>query len=391
MGFSPARAMAVAETLYMRGFISYPRTDNTVYPSSISLKELLKKFLAHPEFGGYAKSILAQPKISPTRGSKMTKDHPPIMPVEPVANGKLSPQDWRIYSLIVRRFFATLMPPCELETMNVKIKVKGETFVANGQLISKPGWLGAYPYSKFKETRLPRLNEGEEIEARNFVLDAKETQPPTRYTPSSLLKEMEALNLGTKSTRPEIIRKLQQRQYIRGSRSYEPTHIGIALIEALEEHASEITKPDMTAKLETEMELIQGGKKAKSIVVDDSRNMLGSVLEKLSANHDGIGSSLREAAGRTETFGKCECGGELRLIVSKKTRKRFVGCSNYSKGCRVSYPLPQHGTITPTNKICPVCGAPIIKVRYKRTYEMCLNPHCETKKDWGKKKPKKLK
>ena len=109
------------------------------------------------------------------------------------------------------------------------------------------------------------------------------------------------------------------------------------------------------------------------------------VLKELATHHERIGDSLRQAAARTELVAKCECGGDLRIIKSRKTGKRFVGCTNYSKGCRVSYPLPQRGTIILTGKSCPSCGSPIIKVRSRRTYEMCLDPNCETKKNWKKK------
>jgi DNA topoisomerase-1 len=386
LGVSPSKAMSVAESLYMKGFISYPRTDNTVYPGSINLKQTVKLFESHEVFGQKAKKLLSQKKITPTRGKKKAQDHPPITPTQSVQKNRLNALQWKIYSLVVQRFFATLAPPCRIDVVKAIIDVKQEKFKCNGQTIKSLGWKEFYPYSSVKESRLPELEEGEWVEVKKFNLEEKQTQPPAQYTPSSLIKEMEKLGLGTKSTRPEIISKLQYRQYIRGSKSYQPTKIAFALIDTLEKHASQITKSEMTSKLEKQMDKVKNGDKKKEEVVTDSREMLSQVLEKLSNNYEKIGSSIRKAALATETLGKCECGGELRIIHSRKTGKRFVGCTGYSKGCRVSYPLPQRGSIVPTGKTCPKCGSPVIKVKYRRPFEMCLDPKCETKKDWGKKK-----
>lgn len=386
IGFSPSAAMSTAESVYMAGFISYPRTDNTVYPKNSELKKILEKFEDHPDFGEHAKEILSKGKLTPTKGKKKTTDHPPIMPMQPVEKSKLDARQWKIYELIVRRFLATLSPICELDVVRAEIDVKKEIFVSNGQTIVKPGWKGVYPYSKVKETRLPELEKGDEVDIKKFNLEEKETQPPKRYSPSSLIKKMEDLGLGTKSTRPAIISKLQYRSFIRGTKSYEPTQVAFALIDALSKYAEDITQPKMTSELEKEMEKVQEGKKQRSEVVKESRNMLGEVLEELSSHNQEIGNSLRKAAGNAEVLGKCDCGGEFRIIRSRKTGKRFVGCTNYSKGCRNSFPLPQKGSIVPTDKTCPECNSPIIKVKSRRSYEMCLDPKCVTKKDWGKKK-----
>ncbi|MCD4739761.1 DNA topoisomerase I [archaeon] len=389
LGLSPSRAMSIAETLYMAGYVSYPRTDNTVYPPSLNLKKILQKFESHSEFGEHAKKILSRGKITPTKGPKKATDHPPITPMEPTTKSRLDAQQWKIYELIVRRFFATLSPKCELNVVKVEIDVKQELFICNGQTLIEPGWKEVYPYSTVKEVRLPELEKGEKIEIKQLTLTEKETKPPARYTPAALIKKMEDLGLGTKSTRPEIIKKLQYRAYIQGTKNYEPTKIAFALIEALKKHASDITDPNMTAELEKDMEKVQGGKKKKQQLVQSSQTMLSTVLDKLSSKNQEIGNSLREAAGQTDTLARCECGGDLRIIRSRKTGKRFVGCTNYAKGCRHSFPLPQKGTVTQTDKICPHCGSPVIKVRLRRVFEMCLDPHCETKKDWGKKKKSK--
>ncbi|MCK4328090.1 MAG: DNA topoisomerase I [Candidatus Diapherotrites archaeon] len=388
IGVGPSRAMSLAESLYTSGFISYPRTDNTVFPESIKLKQIVESFRGS-EFDKEAKLVLSQKKLVPTKGKKQTTDHPPIHPVAPASSKVLPADQWKVYELIVRRFFATLLPKCELDTVRAVIDLAGEDFIANGQTIHVPGWKEVYTYSKTKEVELPHLEKGDSVEVKDLSLLAKETQPPKLYTPAALIKELEDKNLGTKSTRPAIIKKLLDRHYIRGTKNYEPTEMAFAVISVLEKVAPDITSPKMTSELEKEMQQIGGGKKEKPVVVDESRKMLGVILDELTRGHGEISKSLRGAVSEANTIAKCECGGDLRIITSRASGKRFVGCSRYNEGCRVSYPLPQKGKVIPLGTTCESCGSPKVKIIHgRRSYEICLDMNCETKKDWGKRKKK---
>ncbi len=388
IGVSPSRAMSLAESLYTSGFISYPRTDNTVYPESIKLKKIVESFKGS-DFDKEAALVLKQKKLIPTKGKKKTTDHPPIHPVAPVSKKVLPEDQWKIYELVVRRFFATLLPQCELDTVRAVIDLSDEDFIANGQIIRVPGWKEVYTYSKTKQVELPALEEGDSVELKKLDLLAKETQPPKLYTPSALLKTLDELNLGTKSTRPSIIKKLVDRHYIQGTKNYEPTDIAFAVISVLDEVAPDLTKPVMTSKLEAEMGEVEQGNKKKELVVSDSREMLTVILNELTKGYSEISKSLRIAVADTNTICKCpKCENDLRMITSKTTRKRFVGCSGYPK-CSNSYPLPQKGKVLALGTFCEHCKAPMIKVvNGRRAYEMCLNMTCVSKKDWGKKKTK---
>ena len=147
LGLQPKRAMMLAEKLYMAGLTSYPRTDNTHYPDSLDLKELLEKFENTKEFGSLAKKLLKKKKLVDTKGKKKTTDHPPIHPVEPANKKKLSPAEWKVYELIVRRFFATLSDNSEMETVKATLDYNGENFVAKGKTILVSGWKEFYSYS----------------------------------------------------------------------------------------------------------------------------------------------------------------------------------------------------------------------------------------------------
>lgn len=383
IGFSAGKAMQVAESLYQAGYISYPRTDNTVYSKNLDLKEILSSLSKASEFSQIVEKILAQKQIVPSAG-KETKDHPPIHPVSFVARDKLSEQSWKVYELVCRRFFATLYEDALVENLLVDIDLNKEPFVARGQSFLRKGWKEFYPYSQTEEVFLPSLKKGDEVVLKKLDLLSKQTVPPGRYSQGSLIKLMEENGLGTKATRHEIIQKLFARKYIFGQQSIEPNKIAFAVVDALEKHAGSVVKPKMTAELEQEMDLVAAGKKSKQDVVLESRAFLKEILGQLLEHKDDVGKELRQASRTDSIIGKCtrqECEGQL-LVRHGKTGKRFVGCSAYPK-CTNSFPLPQKGTISFTGRSCEKCGEYIIRVKGRmKPFEICLNMNCETKRDW---------
>jgi DNA topoisomerase I len=383
-GLDASKAMSLAESLYQRGFISYPRTDNKAYPKTIDLKDIVKKLSLVLEFTSDANKVLALEKIVPSAG-KETKDHPPIYPARGVKKAILNKDEWKVYELICRRFLATLYIDAETENASVLMVGKEEEFVARGQIILEPGWKSIYTYSKLNETLLPELKQGDKVNVLKINFVEKETQPPSHYSQSSLIKLMETHNLGTKSTRPNIIQKLYYRNYISGNKSIEVSEVAIAVINALEGGCNIVTKPEMTAQLEKEMDEIAAGKKTKEIIVKESSNKLSSIIKTLENEKDKIRIEIKKSIHTKGAIARCEKCGEGELIQRKgKSGKRFVGCSNYPK-CSNSYPLPQKGLITPTKEKCKDCPAPVIKVKTgKFKYSMCLNMSCKSKASWKK-------
>jgi len=378
-GFSAARAMSVAEDLYTNGYISYPRTDNTVYPKSLSLKGLLGK-LRKSEFSTEAEELLQKKSIKPTRGKTIATDHPPIHPTEAATKKDLSRYQWKIYELVVRRFFATLANNSISETSNVSLDLNKEIFEANGLKFKDLGWRKYFPYYNPKEVILPKMKKGDKVKVLGVELSEDQTKPPNRYGQGSLIQEMERLGLGTKSTRHEIIQKLYERGYVKDSPP-KPTPSGIAVIEALEDHARTITRARMTSTLEKDMAEIAEGKKGFEEVVSESQDMLDKVFILLEENKELIGESIKKALKEQRIVGRCaRCGGDL-VIIRSLRGKRFVGCSNYPK-CRNSYPLPQQGKLEFLDKTCDKCNAPMLKFGRgrRRKREVCINLKCENSK-----------
>jgi len=382
IGVSAGQAMSLAESLYQAGFISYPRTDNSVYPKNLSLKDILFELAKVKEFSKATDKLLAMPKLNPSMG-KEAKDHPPIHPVTAASKHQLSSQQWKIYELVCRRFFATLAEEAETENLSVEIDLNSEPFVARGQTFLKLGWKEFYPYSKATEVILPKLEEKDRVDLVKLDLLDKKTEPPARYSQGALIKAMSDLNLGTKSTRAEIIQKLYYRHYISGQKALVPNKIAFAVIDSLEKYGPKVVKPEMTAELEREMDLVANGEKKKHGVVKDSRKILSEILEELLKNKASIGSEIRNAAREDSVIGKCtleNCPGNL-MIRQSRFGKRFLGCSSYPK-CTNTFPLPQKGKIASTEKLCPECGTPVILVFGRRRFEMCINPDCKTKEAW---------
>ncbi|MGV8076793.1 MAG: DNA topoisomerase I [Methanosarcina sp.] len=359
IGLSPSNAMRIAESLYTNGYISYPRTDNTVYPDTLDLRAQIEIFKEGP-FKEYANALLEKTELVPTRGKKETTDHPPIFPASLAKKADLKEEEWKVYELVVRRFFATFAGPSEWETMRLRLDIDGEEFRANGARLVEPGWRWYYPYNAPEDRLFPELREGDSLKVIKKEMLDKETQPPGRYGQGRLINIMEELGLGTKATRHEIISKLYSRAYIHGN-PVQPTNTSFAVMDTLEKYSPTITKPDMTKLLEENMDLIAEGKIKELAVLEESREMLKQVFSELEKNRDKIIESLQAGLREDKIIGNCSlCGNEL-MIRRSKRGSRFIGCNNYPN-CTFSLPLPKSGQIVVTDKLCEAHGLHHIRI-----------------------------
>jgi len=371
-----SKAMIIAEELYISGVISYPRTDNTVYPNSLNIEGILKK-LSESRFSKESNEVIQNRRQYPTRGKKKTTDHPPIHPVS-VPTKRLTVDQETIYELICRRFLATLSKDAISETVDVSLDISGEKFKASGYRLIESNWKSIYNYFKEKRKPIPELKEGEILNVIKIIFKKDQTKPPQRYTEGSLITTMEKLLLGTKSTRSEVISKLYSRKYITKS-PLSPTPIAIAVIDAMQD--CDVVKPEMTARLEQDMNLIAENKKTLEDTVKESRDMLTNVILTLEKNKVKIKTNINNANLEQNIYGKCpKCGKDLIEILSRN-KKRFIGCTGYPN-CTNTYPLPQKGGISKTDRICESCKTPIIRVisKGKKPWNMCLDMKCESKK-----------
>ncbi|MEM4397016.1 MAG: DNA topoisomerase I [Candidatus Woesearchaeota archaeon] len=382
-GFNPAKTLEYAQELYVKGYISYPRTSSQQLNEKIGFKKIITALTNNPNYA-FAKSLLNK-TLKPNNGKKTDPAHPAIYPTG-IMPENLDKNLQKLYDLIVKRFFATFGESALRETQTIKIDIENEIFISKGTITKEKGWHIYYePYVRLKEEELPQVELKEKVETKKIEKIEKETQGPKRYNEASLIKELESRNLGTKSTRAEIIETLYKRGYIQG-KQIEVTQIGFKLIETLEKYSPDIIDENLTRKFELEMEEIRELKQNPENVLNEAKIELTKILEKFKKNEQKIGESLALAAKETEDkknyIGKCPVckNGNLKIIHIKKNNSKFIACDKYPE-CKTTFSIPQNKIIKSTNELCSFCGYPVIEIISTRSKQkFCLNLNCESKR-----------
>jgi len=387
--YTPRRTSDISERLYLEALISYPRTSSQKLPETINYRAILESLGKESKYGKLTKILLERENLIPNEGKGYDPAHPAVYPTGNLPERKLSVPERKLWDLIVRRFMAVFGEPAVKQSVKVSIDVNGHLFYLRGRRILKEGWIMFYrPYVQFEDVILPPLEKGQTIEIEEIFCEKDFTKPPARYNPSSLLKKMEDEGIGTKATRADIIDTLYTRGYVSGERAV-VSELGLDIIDVLSRYCPEVVSVDFTRELEKSMEKIRSGGEKLENVVEKAVNRLKPVLLRLKEREKQIGRELSEAIRETlmnrRILGDCPvCGtGKLIIVRSRRTGKRFVGCTNFFKHlCKTSFPLPQKGTVTPANKQCGNCGFPMIrfKLKGKRPLIFCVNPECPGKK-----------
>lgn len=373
MGISVERAMAIAETLYQHGKISYPRTDNTVYPRSISVASILST-LENSYLKREVERIRKESKMIPSRGKIETTDHPPIYPTSSLKKEELKGYYFKIYDLVARRFLATVAENADIIDVLYKVEIDGLQFSYTSSRAIRRGWMDYYPIVFYQEKPDPKLEPDKDYEFQNPSVDEKNTNPPLRFTQGALIEKMEKETLGTKSTRHEIIQKLYDRGFIDGN-PIRVRPLGMAMGESLLLNSVSVAKPDMTASLEKEMDLVAEGSKRKEDVVRDSRAILSGLLDDLIGKSEKIKDRFYDTLTQEKVAGKCpKCGYDL--IIDYAKNYRFIKCTNPSDS--FFYVLPKTGKIEVSDEKCPDCDLVLIKVirKAERPEIRCVDSKC---------------
>jgi DNA topoisomerase-1 len=383
---SPATTLSIAESLYLAALISYPRTSSKKLPSSIGYEKVLNLLGKNSAAEDKSKiqELLLQKHLVPFQGIEEDPAHPAIYPTG-VKPKNLSVLQNKILDLIIKRFLATFGDSAVTNFNEVTVSVSGHDFVAKGNAILNYGWIPLYkPYFSIKETSLPHLVKGDSVHVNEVTVLEDFTKPPTRYNQASLLEKMESEAIGTKSTRAETINLLLKRKYIMQDKvGLEPTELGFTILDTMKKFIPDIVSTRLTAFLESSIKRVEEGELDMINLRKHLEKSLLNPLEKIKINELAIGNEIKNGLTTSKvegSFGKCpKCHiGEMVLIKSNMTKKRFLACSEFRvTGCKTITIVPRFGLIKKGNSIC-TCGWPILSVIFKRNspQKICVNRSC---------------
>ena len=422
LNFTGQKTMRIAQSLYegvdidkigSTGLITYMRTDSLRISSEARtagnrfiLEKYGEKYLpkANRVFKSSADIQDAHEAIRPTNIN--------LTPESIKAN--LTPDQYKIYKLIWERFIASLMANCVQNTVNVDISAGNYLFKASGYSVKFDGFTVLYEEGKdtndSETSALPEMSEGDTLKLKSIVPTQHFTQPPARYTEPTLIQVLKDNGIGRPSTYAPIISVIQQREYIeKEKKSFKPTSLGITVSELLTNHFKKIVDTKFTAGMENNLDKISTGELVWNDIIADFYKDFEASLNKAETDLTGkrikvpdvetdvlcekCGRKMIVKSGRFGKFLACpgypeckntkpvpedevkapcpKCGSKLIKRISKKTGKKFYGCSNYP-ACDFASPN------VPTGEICKECGGFILSGIRGRKY--CMNSECPTRK-----------
>ena len=420
INFSTRKTMMVAQSLYEGvklpkegsvGLITYMRTDSTRI--SLEAQDACLKFIEKD----YGKEYLGKKKIASTKKSEKIQDaHECIRPTDVTKTpysikDSLSKDQFKLYSLIWKRFVASLMASAIYNTISADIISNNEVFRVSGSNMAFDGFLRVYDYNTEKSKELPSLEENQILKFKDVKKEQHFTNPPPRYNEASLIKELEDLGVGRPSTYSPTISTLQSRYYVvLEEKKFVPTELGVTVNEILVENFDDLVDKKFTAQMENELDEIAAGKKMWKELVRSFYKDLNEDLDQAYENIEKVeiadpvtdvicdkcGRNMVIKMGRYGKFLACpgfpECrntkplvekigvkcpkceDGEIVVKRSKKGRK-FYGCDNYPKCDFVSWNKP-------IDEKCPKCGNILTEMNSKgKKIIKCSNNTCDYRRE----------
>ncbi|MBO4893871.1 MAG: type I DNA topoisomerase [Clostridia bacterium] len=388
LGFQAERTMRIAQELYegvnvqgvgMTGLITYMRTD------SLRISEEARAAANKHIEAAFGKEYL--PEKAPYYKSRANAQdgHEAIRPTDPaltpdIIKGSVSADQYKLYSLIWKRFIACLMAPCVQNTVKAEINAASEAdakagkfcvFTVAGYSVKSDGFTKLYEITDDEDenSSVPELKAGETLKMKELKPAQHFTQPPARYTEASLIKELEENGIGRPSTYASIISTITKRSYIlRKQKQLVPTELGGAITTLLKDEFPKIVNTKFTAQMEANLDEIGAGESDYVEMLDTFYNDLEKSLEKARIDMKDVKIRLQEDL----TDIPCDKCGTLMVIKTGRFGK-FLACPNYP-ACKNTKPL-----VVNMGAKCPECGGDIIQRRSKKghTFYGCANwPKC---------------
>ncbi len=348
LGYSPSNTMRIAQKLYEAGLITYMRTDST------SLSKTALGQILHTVESEYGKEYV-QPRIFKTKSKSAQEAHEAIRPsdVSKMIAGRTDEQK-KLYKLIWARAVASQMADAKIKRMKVLANIESRSipdFAVRGSRVIFEGWLKADPAARGEDTEVPKVMKGDTLNVSELHAEAKQTQPPGRYTEAGLIKELEKRGIGRPSTYASIMRTINQRGYVeKEGRTLIPTDTGDVVSSFLEEHFAKYINDTFTAEMEDELDEIATGKREYTKTLKD---FYTPFLSDVHSKEDI--PKLTNIGDAPDEFKCPECGGPMVYKLSKNGRfmscAKFPDCSGARKANGVEIEPPKE-----IGEKCPKCG-----------------------------------
>lgn len=337
LGFAPSRTMGAAQKLYEAGHITYMRTDST-YMSAQAQKQILA--LVAKDFG---KNYVA-PRSYKTKSKSAQEAHEAVRPSNFAKHTVGGTGDQQaLYELIWQRAVASQMADAAIKrtkilTNVVKSKEVIPDFAVNGSRVIFDGWLAADPRARGEDVEVPKITKGDSFACTRVDIEAKQTQPPSRYSEAGLIKELEKRGIGRPSTYASTMKTIIDRGYVlKEGRTLMPTDTGDVVSTFLETHFADYIGDDFTSDMEDQLDDIAAGERSYKKTLTDFYTPFHTVveskedIEKLTNLGAGpkefpcpvCGSGMVRKLGRNGTFLSCDrfpdCDG-ARLIDGSEVK-----------------------------------------------------------------------
>lgn len=379
LNFPISKTMSVAQKLYEgidlpgRGttaLITYLRTDSTrIADEAIAA---CKDYIEQNYGNAYVSDIVPQEK---EKSGKVQDAHEAIRPtyidlVPADIKDSLSKDEYKLYSLIWRRFVACRMKSAIYDTERVTLDANSYTFTANSSKLAFQGYLTMYKSledEEDKSSKLPDFNVGDELTLDKFNKEQHFTQPPAHFTESSLVKLLEENGIGRPSTYAPTINTLLKRRYItKEKKNLFITELGSAVNNIMIKAFNDIVDEKFTVNMEKQLDEVENGNVGWKDVLREFYPKLKEELESAEKNLEKV--SIKEEV----TEEKCEkCGANL--IVKYGPYGKFLACPNFPD-CRFTKTYFEHTGIK-----CPECKEhELYKLRTKkgRIFFGCSSQDC---------------
>jgi DNA topoisomerase-3 len=345
LGMGPHHAMQIAERLYLKGYISYPRTETTAYSETFDLREALEVQVASPVWGEAARDLLRDSMQRPHAGRDVG-DHPPITPVQLAREDHLSGDEWRVYDLVARHFIATLSPDLRYLQTTIHWLIGAESFKSSGKHVTDPGFTRVMHWlSPTEEEFAPDVETGLEVRVDTCKLSEHQTSAPTYLTESELITLMEKHRIGTDASIPVHINNICERNFVKvgPGRTLVPTTLGIVLVHGYLKIDPELVLPTMRATVEQQLNLIATGQANFHEVLDHTVSafeekfaFFASKIERMDELFEVSFSPLSQTGKPMSRCAKCR-----RFMKYIQQQPARLYCST----CDETYALPNNGKI----------------------------------------------